>query len=249
MFRSLIVLGLLLPLALHGQSQPPPITTRILTYAPAGLPASFQTYFRTGQAVELFTASAGTLGLPIEYTGPQTFALYASKADMLPVPEGQKPKPPVATVTLPLNCDVVLLLCTRTAGEKVGLVAYNITSNDLKPGDYRVFNFSKSQTSMILGEQRFALAPGKDSMVRDSAWHGEVVAFPIKIATIVDGKPKTAYSSIQEHYPQRRNLMFLFDGHHPSRPITFVTFNADLPPPKPAATGSSGTAAPVPSPP
>jgi len=231
MIRFITFILLLIPLALRAQNQPPFVTTRILTYAPAGLPTSFQSYFRTDQNIELFTASAGTLGLPIEYTGPQTFALYASKADLEPSPDGRKPAPPVATVTLPPNCDVVLLLCTRTADNKVGLVAYNITSNELKAGDYRVFNFSKSQTSLILGEQRFALASGKDCMVRDSAWHGDVIAFPIKIATVADGKPKLVYSSMREHYPQRRNLMFLFDGSHPSRPITFVTFNADLPAP------------------
>jgi hypothetical protein len=245
MIRSLLFLLLFLPLALNAQNQPPLITTRILTYAPAGLPDSFKTFYRTGNEIELFTASAGTLGLPINYTGPQTFALYASKTDMLPPAEGQKPKSPVATVTLPANSDVVLILCTRTADGKVGLVAFNITSNELKPGDYRVFNFSKSTTSIILGEQRFALAPGKDSMVRDSSWHSEVIALPIKIATVVEGKPKLAFSSLREHFPQRRNLMFLFDGRHPSRPITFVTFNADLPPlPKNEAVGSTETPPP-----
>jgi hypothetical protein len=231
-----------LVLSLNAQSQPKPITTRILTYAPAGLPESFKTFYRTGNEIELFTASAGTLGLPINYIGPATFALYGSKADMSPPAEGQKPKPPVATVVLPANADAILILCTRTADEKVGLVAFNITSNELRPGDYRVFNFSKSTTSIILGEQRFALPPGKDSMVRDASWHGEVMALPVKIATITDGKPKLAYSSMREHFPQRRNLMFLFEGRHPSRPITFVTFNADLPPlPKNDAAGSTDT--------
>lgn len=244
MIRALTLLLLVLPLSLNAQNQPPLITTRILTYAPAGLPESFKVFYRTGNEVELFTASAGTLGLPINYTGPQTFALYGSKTDMFPPADGQKPKPPVATVTLPANADVVLILCTRTADDKVGLVAFNITSTELKPGDYRVFNFSKSTTSIILGEQRFALAPGKDTMVRDSSWHGEAIAFPIKIATITDGKPKIAYSSMREHFPQRRNLMFLFEGSHPSRPITFVTFNADLPAPEKPATAEAPAGTP-----
>lgn len=236
MFRPLFLMLFLMQGVLFAQNQPPLITTRILTYAPAGLPASFKTYFRTGQEIELFAASAGTLGLPIEYTGPQTFSLYASKADLEPPAEGQKPKPPVASVPLPANCDLVLLLCTRTAEDKVGLVAYNIASTELKPGDYRIFNFSRSQTSLILGEQKFTLAPGKDRMVRDSSWHDDIIALPIKIATVTDGKPTLAYSSLREHFPQRRNLMFLFDGSHPSRPITFFTFNADLPPPAKPAT-------------
>ncbi len=228
MIRFIACLLVATSLTLTAQTKPPAIAAHILTYAPAGLPESSQMFYRTGAEIGLFRASAGTLGLPIEYNGPQTFALYASKADMEPPPEGQKPKPPAASVTLPANADVVLILCTRTTEDKIGLVAYDISSGNLKPGDYRIFNFSKSQTSIILGDQRLALAPGKDSLVRDSKWNTEIIAMPIKIATITDGKPKMVYSSFREHYPQRRNLMFLFDGRHPSRPITFVTFNADL---------------------
>jgi len=236
MIRSIALLLMMAPLALHAQSPPPVISTSIVTFAPASLPGGFQTYYRTAEGVELFTASAGTLGLPSPYTGPQIFALYGSKADLEPPAPGQKPKPPVASVTLPNNCDLVLILCTRTADNKVGLVAYNLDSRDLKSGDYRVFNFSKSPVSMIMGDQRFALNPGKDNIVRDSKWHGETIALPIKIATVADGKAKSVYSSFREHYSQSRTLMFLFNGSHPSRPITFATFNADTPPAKPAAS-------------
>ncbi len=243
MTRALAVLLLVIPLPLQAQNQVPKFSTRILTYAPAGLPESPPLFYKSGADIELFRASAGTLGLPIEYTGPQTLALYSSKADFAPPPEGQKTKPPIASVNLPANADVVLVLCTRTAGNKIGLVAYDISSGNLKPGDYRIFNFSKAQTSLILGDQRLALAPGKDSLVRDSKWNTEIIAMPIKIATITDGKPKMVYSSFREHYPQRRNLMFLFDGRHPSRPITFVTFNADLQP-RPAAANAAASGPP-----
>ncbi len=243
MIWSVVISLLMAPLVLFAQSPPPVISTHILTFAPASLPGGFQTYFRTAASVELFTASAGTLGLPAPYIGPQVFALYGSKADLEPPAPGEKPKPPIATVTLPNNCDLVLILCTRTADDKVGLVAYNLDSRELKSGDYRVFNFSKTPVSMIMGDQRFALNSGKDSIVRDSKWHDESIALPIKIATVADGKAKSVYSSFREHYPQGRTLMFLFDGSHPSRPITFATFNADTPPPKPA-TGSPVTAAP-----
>lgn len=239
MIRSIALLLLMTSLALQAQSPPPVISTNILTFAPASLPGSFQTYYRTAESVELFTASAGTLGLPTPYIGPQVFALYGSKADLEPPAPGQKPKPPIATVTLPKNCDIVLILCTRTADDKVGLVAYNLDSRELKMGDYRVFNFSKSPISMIMGDQRFALNPGKDSIVRDSKWHGETLALPIKIATVTDGKAKSVYSSFREHYSQSRTLMFLFDGSHPSRPITFATFNAEMPPPVATSPGGA----------
>jgi hypothetical protein len=240
MIRTLATLLLLATASLApGQSEP--VSTRILTYAPAGLPESFQSFYRTGQKVEPFLASAGTLGLPIEYQGPPVFALYGSKADLETPADGSKPKPPLAVANLPAGSDCVLLVCTRTAGDKVGLKAYDIRSQELKTGDYRVFNFSRTPVSVILGENRFALQPGKDSFVRDPKWHREMLALPIQIAAIANGKPKLVFSTFWEHYPQRRSLLFLFDGKHASEPVVFANFSADLPARKPA-TGAAATA-------
>lgn len=218
-----------------ASAQPPLVTTRLFTYAPGGLPPSFVGFYRSGQKIEPFNASSGTLGLPADYVGPALFELRASLADFAPPPEGQKPKPPLATVTLPTNADNVLLLCSSLADGKFRLTAYDISSGQLKPGDYRAFNFSKSPLSVILGENRFALAPGKDTLVKDSKWQDQPMAFPIQIATVSDGKAKKVFSSFWEHYPARRNLLFFFDGNHASEPITFANFSADLPTSKPAA--------------
>ena len=234
MFR-LLVFSLLLCPWIAAQGQPALITTRLLTYAPGGLPPSFVGFYRTGQKVEPFNASSGTLGLAVDYVGPAVFELRASVADFTPPPEGQKPKPPLAFVTLPANADNVLLLCSSQADGKLRLTAYDISSGQLKAGDYRAFNFSKSPLSVILGDNRFALAPGKDTFIKDSKFHEKPMAFPMQIATVADGKAKKVFSSFWEHYPARRNLLFFFDGNHPSEPITFANFSADLPTPKPAA--------------
>jgi len=227
MIRSLTLMLLMTPLALHAQRTSPAVSTHILTFAPTGLPEAFQTYYQTAGNIELFTATVGTLGLPTPYTGPQDFALYASEDDAKSAAKRKSANPPVATVTLPEKCDLVLLVCNRSDDDKVNLTASNLDSKDLKPGDYRVFNFSKIAVSMNMGDQTLTLEPGKDSVVRDSNWHKETLSMPLKIATVTDGKSRSVYSSFREHSPQDRTLMFLFDGSHPSRPITFATFNAE----------------------
>ncbi len=223
MIRSLALTLLMTPLV-QGQSSS--ISTHILTFAPAKLPEGFQSYFVTEGRLEPFAASAATLGLPIPYNGPREFTLYLSKTDS---------KSQVASVTLPEKCDHVLIICTPTTDEKVSLAAYKIDSSDFKAGDYRVFNFSKSSVSMNLGDQTIELAPEKDGTVRDSKWANDDIALPVKIATVLDGKNRPVYSSFREHSPKDRTLMFLFDGTHPSRPITFTTFNAETVTAKPAS--------------
>lgn len=235
MIRSLALILLMTPLALHAEKSSPSVTTHFLTFAPASLPKELQPYYRNAGAAEPFAASASTLGVPILYTGPREFALHGSKEDL------EKSSPPVATVTLPEKCDLVLIVCSRAADDKISLAAYNLDSGDLKPGDYRIFNFSKTLVSITLGEQTFELAADKDIYVRDPKWHEQPMAFPLQIATVTDGKAKQAYSSFLEHFPTRRNLMFLFDGNEQSGPITFVTFDAETVPRKAAAGKGSST--------
>lgn len=231
-----LVAHLLLASAVIAPAQQETVTTRIFTYAPAGLPESFEAYYRSGQNIERFLASAGTLGLPIAYTGPPVFSLFSSKADFAPE-DGKPPAPPLATATLPADSDCVLLVCTRNADGKTGLIAYDIRSDELKPGDYRVFNFSKTPVSIMIGSQRLSLTPGKDAFARDAKWHSETLAFPLQIATHENGKSTLVFSTFWEHYPQRRSLLFLFDGKHASEPIIFANFSADLPARAPASAG------------
>lgn len=220
--------------ASHGQS-PAVIKTHLLTYAPAGLPADFKAFFRTPEAVLEFTASAGSLGTPVLYTGPQNFVIRSTKEEFF-LPEDQlKQNPPLASITLPPNAETVLLLCVAGEAGKTRLIAYDVSSATLSRGSYRVFNFSSKSLSVILGEQRFTLSPRSDKSVSDPGWQNESAALTLQIATITDNKAKLVYSNFWEHYPQRRSLMFLFDGHHVSDPVIFSSFDVDTPP-KAAAT-------------
>ncbi|MEY3896911.1 MAG: hypothetical protein RLZZ214_2432 [Verrucomicrobiota bacterium] len=218
----------------HGQP-PAVIKTHLLTYAPAGLPADFKAFFRTADMVYEFTPSAGSLGIPVLYAGPQSFVIRSSKEEFF-LPEDQlKQKPPLAAITLPPNADTALLICVADEAGKVRLIAYDVSSASLTRGSYRFFNFSSKSLSIILGDQRFTVAPRSDKSVNDTGWHQEPMALPLQIATITDDKAKSVYSNFWEHYPQRRNLLFLFDGHHVSDPIIFSSFDVDTPP-KAAAT-------------
>ena len=113
---------------------------------------------------------------------------------------------------------------------KATLGTYDVSSNTLKPGNYRVFNFSKNSISVILGDQKFSVRPRMDRTVDDRKWHEETIALPLQIGTVVNKKTTLVYSSFWEHYPMRRNLLFLFDGRHPSEPVIFASFDVGTPP-------------------
>lgn len=226
----LIPIVMLLLSAPWARCQPTVVKTRFMTYAPGNLPASFEAYYQTGGSIQPFRASSGTLGLPIQYVGPPTFVLRASAADFAPPPEGQEPKPPLAVAALPASADNVLLLCSTQADDKIRLTALDISSANLKDGEYRVFNYAKTPVSVILDENRFALKPGQDTIVRNSKWHEKPMGFVIQIATVADGQATPVFSSVLEHYPKKRSLFFMFDGTEATSPIVFVNFDAYFPP-------------------
>ncbi len=233
---------LLLLMALVAPAQTPVISTRILTYAPAGVPDEMHPVYRSGKEILDFSASAVSLGAAINYSGPRTFSIYASREDLNPPPAGQNPPAPLASVNLPPTSDGVLIICTRTAQNKIGLVAFDIATSRFKPGDYHFFNFSRSTISIILGEEKVVMEPGQDKFTTNSKWQKEELALPLKMATVVEGEAKMFYSRFWEHYPGKRNLLFLFDGQDPSQPVTVTCMNAFLPPQKESSGSGTGPA-------
>lgn len=225
-FKSLSV-TLVLGCASLSAQRPQAVKTNILTFAPGGMPEDFTAFYQTGEEIYSFRASSSSLGIPVRYEGPQTFALFKSEADFAPRKKGDKPPEPLATLQLPAGADNVLILAIgEEDGDRIRLVGYDISSTSLKEGDYRIFNFSTQPLLMQLGDQKIGIKPGEDLMVKDSKWQKEVMALPLQIAVSEEGKAKVVYSAYWEHYPQRRSLMFLFNGRHPSTPIVFSSFNA-----------------------
>jgi hypothetical protein len=235
-----LTLALLLGTGGLAICQPATIKTRFMTYAPGNLPPSFTAYYQTGGRIQPFRASSGSLGLPIQYSGPQTFVLRESEAAFAAPPEGQQPKPPLASATLPANADNVLILCSTLPDGKIRITALDISSGNLKDGQYRVFNFAKTPVSVILDENKFALKPGQDTLVQNSKWHEKPMALSIQIATIADGQATPVFDSVLEHYPKKRSLFFLFDGTEATSPIVFTNFDAYFPP-IPAAEAAAAT--------
>lgn len=228
MFRALCLFLLLTCAA--GAQEPKMIKTKLLTFALGSLPENFKAFYKSGEEIRPFSASQGSLGIPLDYIGPTTFVLRESAEAFTPPKDGKPMPPPLAFVNFPPNVDNVLVIATAE-NEKVRLMAYDISTKELAKGDYKFFNFSHSTLSLIFDSQNFVMTPGTHRMVRDSKWHSEIKAFPIKIATVdANNKAKKVYSSLWEHYPVSRSLMFLFDGSRPGQTITFRTLTVDIPP-------------------
>jgi hypothetical protein len=178
-------------------------------------------YFSDGSAISPFTANITGLSQPVRYSGPQKMVLRASAAEFTAKP----PLPsPAVTVMLPLNADRVLLCCLKSGDSPLKIVAYNITSADSRAGDYRFFNFSSKPLSVNLGEKSFALLPKLDKIVTDNSWRQDVLDLPMQVASVESQKPRLVYSSMWGHRPGRRNFIFMFDGRHPSKPVTICRF-------------------------
>ncbi len=217
-----------LPLALGFLALAPPsiraqeperIRTEVLTLAldepVAGL------FFHNGKEVAVFQANLTGLGQPLAYEGPRRLLLRASEAEFAAKP----PLPaPAAAVDLPPAADRVLLLCLKSGKEPLKLKAYDISTGKSAAGDYRFFNFSNQGISVILGDKRFALPAGRDSIVSDLSWNKETLDLPMQMAVVREGKPKLVYSSVWGHRSGRRNFVFLFDGKQAAKPVGVYRF-------------------------
>jgi len=216
--RALLVIALLSP-ALRAQEQEPQITTEFLTIALDEPVADL--FFKSGETVSPFEANQTGLGQPVAYKGPRRFALRTSAAEFSlkpPLP------PPAASVMLPAPADRVLLACVKSGDHPLRIAAYDISSTGSKAGDYRFFNFCSRTLSLIIGGEKFTLAPGKDRIASNQAWREAVLDLPMQVATVEDGKAKLVYSSVWGHRPGRRNFIFMFDGKHPSKPVAISRF-------------------------
>lgn len=211
MFRRLFLACLLLCASAFGQ-QPEVIKTQLVTVALNLHDTTL--YYRTGEEIKEFTAGMNGLGDPFPYLGPRRFILHTSKEAFEPVKEGQKPPVPAAFVDLPERSSRVLLVCVPMPDKTLRLIAYDIAKNSMKDGDYKVFNFSKSNLSIILGEKSFIVPTSKDVQVSDNSWQQGVIDLQCKIGIIQpDNKSaQPAYTSVWGHRPIRRNMIFIFDG-------------------------------------
>lgn len=206
-------------LTISSLAQEPPIKTEILTIALDE--AVDGLFYYDGKAVIPFQANITGLSQPATYVGPRRFILRATEAEFTAKP----PLPaPAAFVDVPLNATRVLLCCLKSENTALKIVAYDISSTGSRAGDYRFFNFSKQILSVKLGDKAFALKPSLDKNLSNPSWQDEVLDIPIQVATVQDRKAQLVYSSVWGHRPGRRNFVFMFDGSHPSKPISICRF-------------------------
>lgn len=207
------------------------IKTSLLAHAPFGLPDDFTAFYQSGEEVRAFSATAASVGLPTTYQGPRRLVFRATKEEFT-MPESQRAaQAPVGFVDLPENADMVLIIAAQDPQlKRVRFRAYDLSTANLDPGGYKVFNFSQKNVLLSLGGHQLRLPPGADKGIKGTVLGNTVTAFPLVIATQTDGNLLPAYSSFWEHYPKRRNLFFLFDGKHVSEPVVFSSFDAGEPP-------------------
>lgn len=231
-FRSLLMVvaacALFHPVGTRAE---PPVRTTMLTYAPFGLPEGFTAFFESQGVVRPFSASAATLGVPIPHSGPRRLILRRNGDEFQLPPDQLAATLPLAVIDLPENADMVVIIAVPQQEGAVRFMAHDVSANTLRRGGYKVFNFSSHPLMLSLGGQGITLAPGRNTTLEGGRWGDQVSALPLMIATRVDGEARPAYSGYWEHYPQRRQLFFLFDGKHPSEPVVFSSFNAGKPPP------------------
>jgi hypothetical protein len=215
--RCILALAIL---AIPAYGQTPPVKTRILTISTDQPPESV--FFMNAGKVEPFVTDRTGLGSPFDYAGTRQFVLRASAAEFAAKP----PVPaPLASVLLPEQAKMVLLVTGQLPDNKIKLAAYDVSSGAFGAGDYRVFNFSQKTVSLIFGRSKFALKPGEDHIVSDVALQDKALDVVVQIAQVENGEPKRVYNSAWSHQPVKRSFVFLFDGSHPTRPIAIRRFS------------------------
>lgn len=221
---KLLTALILAVLVLPATAQDATVTTEIVTIAINDPVADL--YFHNGKEVAVFQANPTGIGEPLTYKGPQRFCLRSSREEFALQP----PLPaPHASVDLPAGSQRVLIACMKSGQAPVKLVAYDIGRARLAAGDYRIFNFSHSDLSVILGEKKFAVKPGMETLVSDASWKKDILEIDVAIAIVKDGRAKPVYSSQWGHRPGRRNFIFMFDGPQEYKPVRICRF-FDVPP-------------------
>lgn len=222
----LAALSILAPVA-TGQEDDANLRTTLVTYAPGELPEGFVAFFRNGGEILEFKANAGGLGDPVRYQGPKRLILRVSREEFALPPE--KMKPPVGFVDLPQGCNNILLLAAPAAEGKLRLIPYDVAPKNLAPGEYKFFNFSHSVVSVILDSQKFTMSPSEDRVVKDAGWKTQPKVMELKIATVKDSKATLVNQTMWEHWPDKRQVVFFFNGRRKSEPIGFMCFAVEAP--------------------
>ncbi|MCC5844529.1 MAG: hypothetical protein JJU05_09780 [Verrucomicrobia bacterium] len=188
-------------------------------------------YWHDDEARPLAGSLAG-LGQPYPYHGPSRLILHRDPHAFLEEPPVT---PPAAVINLP-DADRVLLLLFKRRDSPLKIEPIPVDTDGLRPGDYRVFNFSTIPLVIGLDEEFLTLEPGANGQLTHSNWRQETSDMSVRVGVSIGDRPRLVYSSVWGHYPGRRNFVFLFDGQQRSNPIVFRRMHDwPAPPPRPEA--------------
>lgn len=217
--RLLVVLLMLAPAARTAAAgnDEPSIRTELLCVCINGDVNDFH-YLNNGKPAIMQAQMAG-MGSPVSYRGSRRLAFHDQAADLSPPKDGPPPVP-LCEAVLPEENRVLLIFSFGGEGNaKPAVRAVGVSTDRMKSGDYRVFNFSKQNVGLILGDQKAGLAPGKDSTLTSALWRDKVADIAVQIAVVQNKTAKKVYSSMWGHRPERRMFIFLFDRGDPGRPL------------------------------
>lgn len=225
----LFVLGLLTS-SLVAQNN---VNATIVTYALGAPQGGFKAFFRNGGEIKPFAANVSALSPPIAYQGPRRFEIRATEEAFAAPPAGQQAPAPLAVVDLPENVNYILLLAADAGGGRIRLLAYDISPEALKGGDYKVFNFSRSIVEMNLGKKKLTLRPAQNDMLTDPSFHSPDTKVMELIIHKYDGAVRNnqpVKRSLWEHWHTKRIVMFLFDGKHKGEALGIMSLSVEPPP-------------------
>ena len=195
----------------------PIIRTELLSVCINGDVDDFH-YLNNGKPAVLQGYMAG-MGSPISYRGPRRIMFFKQASDLTPPKDGPPPVP-LCVADMPDENRVLLIFSFGgPKNTKPSVRAVGASTDRIKSGDYRVFNFSKQDVGVIFADQKAGLAPGKDTLLSSALWREKVADIGVQFA-VAEGKvPKRVYSSMWGHRPERRMFVFLFDRGDANRPL------------------------------
>ncbi|MBX3739591.1 MAG: hypothetical protein KF712_01265 [Akkermansiaceae bacterium] len=238
MIRNFMILLGLLACTAAAQEK---FQTTLITYALGAPPGGFKAFFKNGEEIQPFGANGSGLSAPIKYSGARRFEIRATEDAFAPPPAGQQAPPPLALVDLPQGVDNVLLIAADAGQGKIRLLAYDVSANALKGGDYKVFNFSRSAIEMRLGKKTLTLRPAQNEIMSDGSYQDPKNKGMELVVHRYDGavrNPTPVKQTLWEHFNTKRCVMFLFDGKHKGEGIGIMSMNIEPPRERPAAAAA-----------
>ena len=176
-------------------------------------------HYLNGGRPALFEATMAGMGSPVAYRGPRRLRFHAREADLVAAPDGA-PVPPICEVLLPAEDRVLLIFSFAGPDDsRPSVRAVGASTKGLKAGDYRIFNFSRADVGIILGDRKVGLAAGKDTTLSSPAWRDQVADLSFQLAIAENGSARRIHSSVWGHRPERRMFVFLLGTPDPARPL------------------------------